>query len=210
MKRNPWQSWLVPVACLALLLLPLLAAEADRATAAPESRELLEAKLRVLARTDAEIAKILDELEASPAPETREALLKLREKANSIAARITQRLNDEAREDAVTLSAAEASRYPDPDEYVPFDEAPKLLTMQPIDYPNEARHAHLEGLVLVRVLVGVDGRVKKTILIQGVPGLDQTALASAWSATFEPARCDREPVAVWMVIPIEFTLASKD
>jgi TonB family protein len=186
------------------------AATADRDKDPAVSRELLEAKLRLLARTDAEIAKILAELGASPAPETRDALLKLREKANSIAARITQRLNDTVRDDELSLSEADDDPYPGPDEFVPFDEAPQLLAMQPPHYPNEARHAGVEGLVLVRVLVGVDGRVKKTMLIQGVHGLDETALASAWSATFEPAKRDHKPVAIWMVIPIEFSLANKD
>jgi len=60
--------------------------------------------------------------------------------------------------------------------------------------------------VLVRVLVGEDGFVKDQIIIQSVPMLDDAAASAAQTAVFKPALQKDKPVAVWMVIPIEFKL----
>lgn len=78
--------------------------------------------------------------------------------------------------------------------------------MRTPDYPGLARAAGIEGTVLVRVLVGEDGFVKKSILLQSVLALDEAALDASATAVFRPARQQERPVAVWVVIPIEFRL----
>jgi protein TonB len=95
---------------------------------------------------------------------------------------------------------------PSPDEYVAFEKAPELVKMDPPAYPDIAREAGVEGTVLVRVLVGDDGFVKDMIIIQSVPMLDEAAADAAWTAVFKPALQKDRPVAVWMVIPLEFSL----
>jgi periplasmic protein TonB len=88
---------------------------------------------------------------------------------------------------------------------VAFEESPELLSMQPVDYPSIAREAGVEGTVLIRALVGIDGRVKQMNVLQGVVGLNEAALAAVKTAVFKPARKDGKPVAVWMTVPIEFS-----
>jgi TonB family protein len=56
------------------------------------------------------------------------------------------------------------------------------------------------------VLVGEDGFVKDQIIIQSQQMLDDAAAAAAQTAVFKPALQKDKPVAVWMVIPIEFKL----
>jgi TonB family protein len=56
------------------------------------------------------------------------------------------------------------------------------------------------------VLVGEDGFVKDMFVIQSVPMLDEAAADAAWTAVFKPALQKDRPVAVWMVIPLEFSL----
>jgi protein TonB len=73
-------------------------------------------------------------------------------------------------------------------------------------YPDIAREAGVEGTVLVRVLVGEDGFVKEQMIVQSVPMLDEAAAQAAADAVFKPALQKDKPVAVWMVIPIEFQL----
>lgn len=107
--------------------------------------------------------------------------------------------------DSLVIDAGDVG-LPSPDEYVAFEKAPELVKMDPPSYPDIAREAGVEGTVLVRVLVGDDGFVKDMIIIQSVPMLDEAAADAAWTAVFKPALQKDRPVAVWMVIPLEFSL----
>lgn len=107
--------------------------------------------------------------------------------------------------DSLVVDAGDVG-LPSPDEYVAFEKAPELVKMDPPVYPDIAREAGVEGTVLSRVLVGDDGFVKDMIIIQSVPMLDEAAADAAWTAVFKPALQKDRPVAVWMVIPIEFSL----
>lgn len=87
-----------------------------------------------------------------------------------------------------------------------FDRPPELLSMDPAEYPAEARERNIQGTVLIRVLVGRDGQVEKMTILRGVEGLNDDALKAASTARFKPALKGGRPVAVWMVVPLEFTL----
>ena len=95
---------------------------------------------------------------------------------------------------------------PAPDEYVAYERAPELVSMKDPNYPDIAREAGVEGTVLVQVLVGEDGFVKSQRIVQSVSMLDDAAADAAQTAVFKPALQKDKPVAVWMVIPIEFRL----
>jgi protein TonB len=95
---------------------------------------------------------------------------------------------------------------PGPEDYVAYEKEPELVSMQETQYPEIAKEAGVEGEVLVRVLVGEDGFVKDMIIIKSVPMLDDAAAAAAQTAVFKPALQKDKPVAVWMVIPIQFNL----
>jgi len=58
-----------------------------------------------------------------------------------------------------------------------------------LPYTRDALLAHTQGNVLVRVLVGIDGKVRDTTLVRGLGhGLDAIALALAAKLEFQPAR----------------------
>jgi protein TonB len=95
---------------------------------------------------------------------------------------------------------------PGPEDYVAYEKEPELVSPPEPEYPEIAREAGVEGTVLVRVLVGEDGFVKDMVIIQSVPMLDDAAANAAQTAVFKPALQKDKPVAVWMVIPIEFQL----
>lgn len=96
---------------------------------------------------------------------------------------------------------------PSPDDFIPVEEQPVLVEMKPPDYPSLAREAGIEGTVIVRALVGKDGRVKNAILGKGVNSvLDEAALAAAREYVFKPAIQNKNPVAVWVAIPFHFSL----
>jgi protein TonB len=95
---------------------------------------------------------------------------------------------------------------PSPDEYVAYEKEPEMVSRDEPPYPELAKEAGVEGTVLVRVLVGEDGFVKDTLIIQSIPMLDDAAVASARTAVFKPALQKDRPVAVWMVMPFDFRL----
>lgn len=107
--------------------------------------------------------------------------------------------------DSLVIDAGDIG-LPSPDDYVAFEKAPELVKIDPVVYPDIAREAGVEGTVMVRVLVGDDGFVKDMIIIQSVPMLDESAADAAWTAVFKPALQKDRPVAVWMVIPLEFKM----
>lgn len=95
---------------------------------------------------------------------------------------------------------------PRADGFVAVEHEPELVFMQAPEYPEIARHAGIEGTVLVRVLVAADGTVRRALVLRGVTGLDESALAAVATAVFRPARQQGLPVAVWVVVPIQYSL----
>jgi protein TonB len=95
---------------------------------------------------------------------------------------------------------------PSPDEYVAVEEEPVRISIDPPVYPELARAADVEGTVLVRALVGKDGRVKDCFVVEGPELLREAALESARSAVFRPALLQHRPVEVWVLMPVTFRI----
>jgi protein TonB len=95
---------------------------------------------------------------------------------------------------------------PSPEDFVAVDEEPVRLRIDPAVYPEVARKAEAQGTVLVRVLVGKDGKVKKVIVVESIPLLDDAAIVCAKTAVFRPAVSQQQPVEVWVMMPITFRL----
>jgi protein TonB len=95
---------------------------------------------------------------------------------------------------------------PEPGTPTAVQELPRLLHIEPPVYPSLAREAGIEGTVTLRMLVGRDGRVKHCAFVEGNSLLKDAAIASAWTTRFSPAMYHNEPVEVWVLIPIQFSL----
>lgn len=96
---------------------------------------------------------------------------------------------------------------PKPDEgYVWFDREPVMLSITPPVYPAMVKDAGIDGTVMVRVFVALNGHVKDAYVVEGSPALREAALASARTAFFKAAMQGTHPVEVWVVIPITFRL----
>ncbi len=93
-------------------------------------------------------------------------------------------------------------------DYVYADELPVLITDIPPRYPELAREAQAEGEVLLRVLVGKDGRVADVHIDTSVPMFDEAAVEAARKWVFRPALSGNRPVAVWIVRRVRFRLQS--
>jgi TonB family protein len=88
------------------------------------------------------------------------------------------------------------------------DQLPEPIRRVEPKYPDLAREAQIEGLVMVNVLVSKEGRVQDVQLHPRVhvPMLDQAALEAARQWLFEPAWMNGKPVAVWVAVPFRFRL----
>jgi protein TonB len=88
------------------------------------------------------------------------------------------------------------------------DEPPSFRNRVVPEYPERARQREIEGAVLITVLVGTDGRVQSTqILESNPPGIfDDAVIAAVTQSTFEPAMYRGNPVEAWVNIPFPFRL----
>jgi protein TonB len=75
-------------------------------------------------------------------------------------------------------------------------------------YPGSARRLGLQGTTTLRVHVAVDGRVAEVAVHEsaGHPDLDHAAVDAVRRWRFEPARRGVIPVAMWVLLPVEFRL----
>jgi protein TonB len=75
-------------------------------------------------------------------------------------------------------------------------------------YPAAPRRLGIQGTTLLRIHVLVDGRVGDVVVQQtaGHPDLDQAAAEAVRRWRFEPARRGDDPVAMWVMLPVEFRL----
>jgi protein TonB len=91
-------------------------------------------------------------------------------------------------------------------DYVYVEELPEAITKVPPEYPDIARQANVDGTVLMQVLVGKDGRVKDAKVMKSVAMLDAAAMQAVKQWIFKPALSNNKPVAVWVAVPMKFTL----
>ncbi len=90
--------------------------------------------------------------------------------------------------------------------FTAFDEPPQVIVQVPPEYPEMARMAELEGVVLVQIGVNEFGDVVEANIVQGIEGLNQAALDAVYKWKFRPAKQRDIPVPVRIVVPIRFTL----
>ena len=86
------------------------------------------------------------------------------------------------------------------------DQPPRVVFGPEPVYSSFAREAQVEGLVVVKVLVGRDGRVERAVILRSIPLLDSASLEGVRRWTFTPARLEGKTVAAWVVIPIHYRL----
>jgi len=87
-----------------------------------------------------------------------------------------------------------------------IDKLPEAISKVRPDFPEAARRSGVEGVVIIKALIGVDGLVKDAMIVQSVPLLDEAAMASVRQWTFKPALRGGVPVAVWVAVPVKFSV----
>lgn len=88
---------------------------------------------------------------------------------------------------------------------------PQIIGRVDPRYTETARRARVTGVAVVEALIDWEGCVRSPRILKGLPmGLDKAALEAVRHWTFEPATLEDEPVAVFYVLTVNFTLGEKD
>ncbi len=74
-------------------------------------------------------------------------------------------------------------------------------------YTEPARHAGIEGAVILDLIIDTDGRVESVTVLRGLPlGLTQRAVEAVEQWRFEPSTYRNRPVRVRYVLTVNFNL----
>ena len=85
--------------------------------------------------------------------------------------------------------------------------APRAIYTPEPEFSEEARKAKYQGVVVLNIIVGVDGRVHNPRVVRSLGmGLDEKAVEGVKTWKFEPSRKDGRPVMVEMNIEVAFNL----
>jgi periplasmic protein TonB len=112
---------------------------------------------------------------------------------------------------AVGSGPVEQESDGDPPDFVAVEKEPAPVNRIIPQYPEMARKAGMEGKVVVKVLVGKDGKPEKAVIIKnpGTDIFDEAATEAAMKSTYTPGVQNGRPVKCWMVLPLKFTLNAK-
>lgn len=100
---------------------------------------------------------------------------------------------------------------PDIDAFIAVEKDPQVdlgKLQKSIVYPDMARRAGIEGRVIVRVLVGADGKVRRSVVEDSDNVMLNDAALKAVNdyGLFTPAVQNGQPITCWVSIPITFRL----
>ncbi|MCX6543916.1 MAG: M56 family metallopeptidase [Acidobacteria bacterium] len=73
-------------------------------------------------------------------------------------------------------------------------------------YPAEAKDAGVQGVVILEVVIGKDGKVIDAKVLRSIPLLDQAALDAVRQWEFTPTQVNDVPLNVVMTVTVNFTL----
>jgi len=83
---------------------------------------------------------------------------------------------------------------------------PKLIKEVPPVYPEEARKAEIEGIVILETTTDIYGKVIDTKVLRSIPELDQAAIDAVKQWIYEPTIVDGKPVEDTFTVTITFKL----
>lgn len=106
-----------------------------------------------------------------------------------------------------TPTVEEESAEPGINDVVPVDKLPEIVSVVVPKYPEMAIRAGIEGTVLMKLLVGKDGKVLKAVVVKSEAEVfNEATMEAARKFVFTPAYTQKGPVKVWFEIPFRFML----
>ena len=98
--------------------------------------------------------------------------------------------------------------------FVAYDEPPEIIggmqaLVSALEYPELARRAGIEGVVIVGVLVDEKGKLLDTKIVKphgSNAGLEEAAIKGLLKMKWKPAYQRDKPIKVWVAVPVRFRL----
>ena len=84
--------------------------------------------------------------------------------------------------------------------------APKKLKNVPPVYPDIAKMARVQGIVIVECLISAQGKVEEVTVLRSIPLLDMAAIEAVKQWVFTPTLLNGVPVPVIMTATVNFSL----
>jgi protein TonB len=82
----------------------------------------------------------------------------------------------------------------------------RIVAVNPM-YPEAAKSAGVQGVVIMEAVIGTDGRVRDARVLRSIPALDQAAVDAVTQWEYTPTLLNGAPVPVIMTVTVQFTLA---
>ena len=73
-------------------------------------------------------------------------------------------------------------------------------------YPPNARQSRTQGVVILEVVIGSNGKVTSTKVLKSLPFLDAAAIDAVKQWEYKPPLVDDKPTPVIMTVPVNFKL----
>jgi protein TonB len=115
-------------------------------------------------------------------------------------------------DDNLILGVPDAPPPPEPEGPIRFvvggkiTEPVKLSGPNPL-YPEAARRARIQGVVVLECVIGKDGSVQSVKVLRGLPlGLTESATDAVKKWKFEPSTLNGKPVEVLYILTVRFNL----
>jgi len=86
---------------------------------------------------------------------------------------------------------------------------PKIIKRVDPVYPEEAKKAGIEGIVICEATANPEGRVESVKVLRSVPGLDQAAVDAVKQWVYEPMMIKGKPRGVVFTVTVRFKLKDK-
>lgn len=87
--------------------------------------------------------------------------------------------------------------------------APVLLQRVDPDYPESARRAHLEGMLILEAVITASGTVREVRILRPLnPLLDQAAVRAVRQWRYRPATLNGRAVPVYLTVTVRFGIGS--
>jgi TonB family protein len=81
----------------------------------------------------------------------------------------------------------------------------RVKDVKPV-YPQIAQQGGVQGIVILEVQIGTDGKVERAQVLRSVPLLDQAALDAVLQWEYTPTLLNGQPVPVMMTVTVSFSL----
>ena len=84
-------------------------------------------------------------------------------------------------------------------------EPKKIKDVKPV-YPEAAKAAGVQGIVIIETRIGTDGAVNEAKVLRSIPELDRAAIDAVMQWKYTPTLLNGQPVEVIMTVTVTFSL----